>query len=59
MKQTILVLEVSGELLPAGHGAPLRLRIETQFGFEMTKWIKGIELARGYRLIGAGQGGWR
>lgn len=57
--QTLLVLEMNGGPLPVEHGAPLRLRIETQLGFKMTKWIKGIELTHGYTQIGMGQGGWR
>lgn len=57
--QSLLVLDMNGGPLPIEHGAPLRLRLETQLGFKMTKWIKGIELTRGHRQIGMGQGGWR
>ncbi len=57
--QSLLVLEMNGGPLPVEHGAPVRLRLETQLGFKMTKWIKGIEFTRGYRQIGMGQGGWR
>lgn len=57
--QTILALEMNGGPLPVEHGAPLRLRIETQLGFKMTKWVKGVEFTPGYRHIGMGQGGWR
>ena len=57
--QTILVVEMNGGPLPIEHGAPLRLRIETQLGFKMVKWIKGIEFTHGHQHIGMGQGGWR
>jgi DMSO/TMAO reductase YedYZ molybdopterin-dependent catalytic subunit/thiosulfate reductase cytochrome b subunit len=57
--QTLLVLDMNDGPLPVEHGAPLRLRLETQLGFKMTKWIKGIELTAGYQQIGMGQGGWR
>lgn len=57
--QTILALEMNGGPLPIQHGAPLRLRVETQLGFKMVKWISAIELVDDYRSIGMGQGGWR
>jgi len=57
--QTILALEMNGAPLPIQHGAPLRLRVETQLGFKMVKWISAIELVDDYRSIGMGQGGWR
>ncbi|MCC7264922.1 MAG: molybdopterin-dependent oxidoreductase [Candidatus Latescibacteria bacterium] len=40
--QTILAYEMNGQLLPILHGAPLRLRLETQFGFKMVKYIRAI-----------------
>jgi sulfoxide reductase catalytic subunit YedY len=57
--QTILAYEMNGEPLPVAHGAPLRLRVETQLGFTMVKYVRRIEFVRDYRNIGAGQGGWR
>ena len=57
--QTILADEMNGEPLPIVHGAPLRLRVETQLGFTMVKYIKRIEFIADYRDIGQGQGGWR
>jgi sulfoxide reductase catalytic subunit YedY len=41
------------------HGAPLRLRVETQLGFTMVKYIRAIEFVQDYKTIGQGQGGWR
>ncbi|PWU81009.1 MAG: hypothetical protein DLM72_09310 [Candidatus Nitrosopolaris wilkensis] len=32
------------------HGCPLRLRIETQLGFKIVKWIRAIEFVTDYRL---------
>lgn len=57
--QVILAYEMNGEPLPIQHGAPLRLRIETQVGFKMTKWVERIEVVSAYSGIGEGMGGWR
>jgi len=57
--QTILAYEMNGEPLDIPHGAPLRLRVETQLGYKMVKWIKSIESVEDYENIGMGQGGHR
>jgi DMSO/TMAO reductase YedYZ molybdopterin-dependent catalytic subunit len=57
--QTILAYEMNDRPLPVPHGAPLRLRVETQLGFTMVKYVHRIEFVRDYGRIGAGQGGWR
>jgi DMSO/TMAO reductase YedYZ molybdopterin-dependent catalytic subunit len=57
--QTILAYEMNGQPLPIVHGAPLRLRVETQLGFTMVKYIRAIEFIEDYKNIGLGQGGWR
>lgn len=57
--QTILAYEMNGEPLPLQHGAPLRLRVETQLGFKMVKWLKSIEVVEEYHSIRDGQGGSR
>jgi methionine sulfoxide reductase catalytic subunit len=57
--QTILAYEMNGEALDVGHGAPLRLRAETQLGYKMVKWLKSIEFVSDYKGIGKGQGGHR
>ena len=57
--QTILAYEMNGEPLDIGHGAPLRLRVETQLGYKMVKWLKSIEFVSDYKNIGKGQGGHR
>lgn len=57
--QTLLATDMNGAPLPVEHGAPLRLRIETQLGFKMVKWIAAIEFTDDIASIGMGQGGWR
>lgn len=57
--QCILALEMNGAPLPVEHGAPVRLRVETQLGFKMVKWITGIEFVSDVADIGMGMGGWR
>jgi DMSO/TMAO reductase YedYZ molybdopterin-dependent catalytic subunit/thiosulfate reductase cytochrome b subunit len=57
--QTILAYEMNGESLDIGHGAPLRLRVETQLGYKMVKWLKSIEFVSDYKNIGKAQGGHR
>ena len=57
--QTILAYEMNDAPLPVAHGAPCRLRVETQLGFKMVKWVRSIELVEDYRLLGGGQGGYR
>jgi hypothetical protein len=57
--QTILAYEMNGQPLPINHGAPLRLRVESQLGFTMVKYIRAIEFVEDYKTIGQGQGGWR
>lgn len=57
--QTILAYEMNGAPLPIPHGAPCRLRVETQLGFKMVKYLRSIELVDDYRQLGDGQGGFR
>jgi DMSO/TMAO reductase YedYZ molybdopterin-dependent catalytic subunit len=57
--QTILALEMNDDPLPVEHGAPMRLRVESQLGFKIVKWIRSIELVYDYDYLGEGQGGWR
>jgi len=57
--QTILAYEMNSEPLDIGHGAPIRLRVETQLGYKMVKWLKSIEFVSDYKDIGKGQGGHR
>lgn len=57
--QTILAYGFNGETLPTAHGAPLRLRVENQLGYNMAKYVRSMELIADYRQIGQGYGGWR
>jgi len=55
---TMLAYEMNGENVSFGHGAPLRLRNEVQFGFKHVKWIKGIEFVEHFSEVGGGLGGY-
>ena len=57
--QTILAYDMNGTPLPIPHGAPCRLRVETQLGFKMVKYVRSIELVEDYRTVGRGHGGSR
>ncbi len=57
--QAILAHELNGEALPAQHGAPLRVRIETKLGFKMVKFLRAIEVVDDDRRVGDGMGGVR
>jgi DMSO/TMAO reductase YedYZ molybdopterin-dependent catalytic subunit len=56
--QTILAYEMNDRALPVEHGAPLRLRIETQLGYKHAKYIRKIEFVASYRNIALGKGGY-
>ena len=56
--QTILAYGMNGRDLPVGHGAPLRLRVETQIGYKNAKFVDRIELVDRLSSIGKGRGGW-
>lgn len=57
--QSILALDMNGAPLPVAHGAPIRVRLETQLGFKMVKWVGAIEFVESIDDIGLGQDGWR
>ena len=40
--QTILAYGMNGRDLPVPHGAPVRLRVETQVGYKSTKYVQRI-----------------
>lgn len=40
--QTILAYRMNGENLPLEHGAPVRLRVETQIGYKSVKYLQRI-----------------
>jgi DMSO/TMAO reductase YedYZ molybdopterin-dependent catalytic subunit len=56
--QTILAYEMNDRPLPVAHGAPLRLRVETQLGYKMAKYIQRLEFVARVNQIGQGRGGY-
>ncbi len=54
---SLLAYEMNTMPLPAVYGAPLRLRVESQLGYKMVKWIKSIELVTTEKSVGKGHGG--
>ncbi len=56
--QTILVYEMNDRPLPIEHGAPLRLRVETQLGYKHAKYIRNIEFVADFKNIQNGKGGY-
>ena len=42
--------------LEVKYGAPLRLRLERQLGYKMTKYIKRIQLMSDFAQLGQGKG---
>jgi DMSO/TMAO reductase YedYZ molybdopterin-dependent catalytic subunit/thiosulfate reductase cytochrome b subunit len=55
----LLALDMNDAPLPIEHGAPVRVRLETQLGFKMVKWVRAVEFVADFRQTGMGQGGWR
>jgi DMSO/TMAO reductase YedYZ molybdopterin-dependent catalytic subunit len=55
--QTILAYGMNGGILPIGHGAPLRLRVERQLGYKHAKFVMRVEAVDSLAGIGAGRGG--
>jgi thiosulfate reductase cytochrome b subunit len=56
--QALLAYEMNDQPLNDVHGAPLRLRAETQLGFKMVKWIESIEFAADVKHVYKGEGGY-
>ena len=54
--QTILADEMDCEPLPVAHDVPLRLRLESQLGYKMAKWVCGIEFVEEYSHLEREQG---
>ena len=57
-EQTILAYDFNGAPLAVPHGAPLRLRVERQLGYKMSKYIMRIEVVESFAHIGDGHGGY-
>ena len=59
--QTILAYGMNGRDLPIGHGAPLRLRLETQIGYKSMKFLRRIVVTNDFDdhgKFGSIQNGW-
>jgi DMSO/TMAO reductase YedYZ molybdopterin-dependent catalytic subunit len=59
--QTILAYGMNGRDLPLSHGAPVRLRVETQLGYKSTKYLRRIVVTETFLdpgKIGPIQNGW-
>jgi DMSO/TMAO reductase YedYZ molybdopterin-dependent catalytic subunit len=54
--QTILAYGMNGRALPIAHGAPLRLRVETQIGYKSMKYLQRIEVTDAF--LDLGDSGW-
>ncbi len=54
--QTILAYGMNGRNLPVPHGAPLRLRVETQIGYKSVKYLKRIVVTD--EFVDTGDSGW-
>jgi DMSO/TMAO reductase YedYZ molybdopterin-dependent catalytic subunit len=55
--QTILAYGMNDAILPIGHGAPLRLRVERQLGYKHAKFVMRVEAVESLGGIGRGRGG--
>ncbi|HLY73703.1 MAG TPA: molybdopterin-dependent oxidoreductase [Planctomycetota bacterium] len=49
--QSILAWEMNYKPLTPLHGAPVRLRVENQLGYQMVKWIKSIEFVESDKAL--------
>ncbi len=56
--QTIIALQLNGQPLSVGHGAPARLRVERQLGYKQAKYVMAIEAVPTLAGIGLGKGGY-
>ena len=58
-EDTVLSYERNGNPLEVHLGAPARLRVESNHGYKMVKWVKSIEWIEDYTIYGDGRGGTR
>jgi DMSO/TMAO reductase YedYZ molybdopterin-dependent catalytic subunit len=54
--QTLLAYGMNGRELPAGHGAPVRLRVTRQLGYKSVKYLSRITAVETLADVGDGQG---
>jgi DMSO/TMAO reductase YedYZ molybdopterin-dependent catalytic subunit len=55
--QTLLAYRMNGDVLPTGHGAPLRLRVERQLGYKSVKYLRRLTVTDSIQAFGKGLGG--
>lgn len=58
-KDTILAIDRNGEALDIHLGAPARVRVESNHGYKMVKWVRSIRWIADYADYGDGRGGTR
>lgn len=58
-EDTIVAFERNGEALEDHLGAPARLRVESNHGYKMVKWLARLEWIEDYKAVGDGRGGTR
>lgn len=54
--QTMLAYGMNGRNLPIQHGAPVRLRVETQIGYKSVKYVQRIVVSD--KFVDTGDSGW-
>jgi DMSO/TMAO reductase YedYZ molybdopterin-dependent catalytic subunit len=54
--QTLLAYGMNGGELPAGHGAPVRLRMPRQLGYKSVKYLSRISVVESVKDVGEGLG---
>lgn len=54
--QTLLAYGMNGRALPAGHGAPIRLRVPRQLGYKSFKYLARVSVVDSLNGIGEGRG---
>ena len=54
--QTLLAYGMNGKDLPVPHGAPVRLRVETQIGYKSVKYLQRIVVTD--EFVDMGDSGW-
>jgi DMSO/TMAO reductase YedYZ molybdopterin-dependent catalytic subunit len=54
--QTFLAYGMNGQELPAGHGAPVRMKVARQLGYKSVKYLTRIIVTDTMKNIGDGQG---